>query len=851
MKNALFRAIVALGGLLCLGMSVADNRQLTLEDRVKAQEAIERVYYSHQIGATKPLEDVMPREALVKKVRNYLQQTVALDTLWKTPVTAEMLEREAERQVRQSRMPGRLRELHAALGNDSFLIQECLARPAVVDRLTRSFFALDPIIHAAARVRAKQLHRELTTKEVDPSAEHPERRFVELTQHEEASVEGVAKAVPGLPSGREENPEEGGRDTFSVAQFAKSRSKFPSEVGEIGAVTEERDAFTVRVLLQEEPGQVQGAVYSVRKESWDDWWMKHAESLDASSVATVARGSRGLAGTAEGEGPAAGWDLAQRKVGTTAEAGVESKCAAADTWDSDLLDGVPEALSGPAVWTGSVMVIWGSGWVNGSGQRYDPATDTWTAISNAGAPPLFAGGAVWTGAEVIVWGGGKPPEGYSFMTGGRYDPVSDTWRSMSTVGAPTLRSSHSTVWTGSRMVVWGGGQFLDPYLDYYDTGGQYDPTTDTWTPTSTVGAPSARAWHSAVWTGNLMVVWGGKNANGDLNTGGRYDPATDTWSATSLVDAPSGRSIPSAVWTGSVMVVWGGGFNVAENTGGQYDPTADTWSATSISGAPSGRNWHSAVWTGTEMIVWGGYGQVGEEVATGGRYNPATDTWLATSIAGAPSARKRHSAVWTGDRMVVWGGDKSNINLYSGGRYDPPTDTWTPTSVGKGPSERDGHTAVWTGSTMVVWGGRRWEEADYVYLNTGGRYDPATDTWWDTSTIGAPSERSGHTAVWTGSAMVVWGGKSANGDLDSGGLYDPATDLWTPTSTRGAASGRSGHTALWTGGLMVVWGGNNGSGYLDSGGRYDPVTDQWRPTSTGELHPGVPVTRRSGREAGW
>src|SRR2546422_1070361 len=48
---------------------------------------------------------------------------------------------------------------------------------------------------------------------------------------------------------------------------------------------------------------------------------------------------------------------------------------------------------------------------------------------------------------------------------------------------------------------------------------------DTWTPTSTVGAPTGRSLHTAVWTGSRMVVWGGANDN----TGGVYDPATDSW----------------------------------------------------------------------------------------------------------------------------------------------------------------------------------------------------------------------------------------------------------------------------------------------------------------------------------
>ena len=42
-----------------------------------------------------------------------------------------------------------------------------------------------------------------------------------------------------------------------------------------------------------------------------------------------------------------------------------------------------------------------------------------------------------------------------------------------------------------------------------------------------VNAPSARVYHTAVWTGSEMIVWGGYNyPAGDLNDGDRYNPAT-------------------------------------------------------------------------------------------------------------------------------------------------------------------------------------------------------------------------------------------------------------------------------------------------------------------------------------
>jgi hypothetical protein len=72
---------------------------------------------------------------------------------------------------------------------------------------------------------------------------------------------------------------------------------------------------------------------------------------------------------------------------------------------------------------------------------------------------------------MIVWGG------YSYNnTGGRYDPASDSWLPTTTINVPAARVYHSSVWTGTEMIIWGGGQFRsDSTWDYFDTGGIYVP----------------------------------------------------------------------------------------------------------------------------------------------------------------------------------------------------------------------------------------------------------------------------------------------------------------------------------------------------------------------------------------
>ena len=225
------------------------------------------------------------------------------------------------------------------------------------------------------------------------------------------------------------------------------------------------------------------------------------------------------------------------------------------------------------------------------------------------------------------------------------------------------------------------------------------------------------------------------------------------------------------------------------NTGGRYNPTTDTWTSTDFIDAPAPRDYHTAVWTGSEMIVWGGVNSTTGYLNSGGRYSPGTDSWAATSTTNAPEARETHTAVWTGTEMIVWGGAGANF-LSTGGRYNPNTDSWTATSTTNAPIGRANHTAVWTGTEMIVWGGYYWD-GNYHYFQSGGRYNPNTDSWVATSTNDAPTSRSIHTAVWTGGEMIVWGGYDGSSYWNTGGRYNPGTNSWTAANTTDAPAGRS------------------------------------------------------------
>ena len=105
------------------------------------QRAIEDVYWRHRIWPKenpdpKPsLDAVMSQAQLERKVKDYLRNSQALEDYWQQPITADQLQAEMDRMAQHTRQPEVLRELFEALGNDPFVIAECLARPLLAERL--------------------------------------------------------------------------------------------------------------------------------------------------------------------------------------------------------------------------------------------------------------------------------------------------------------------------------------------------------------------------------------------------------------------------------------------------------------------------------------------------------------------------------------------------------------------------------------------------------------------------------------------------------------------------------------------------------------------------------------------
>ena len=147
----------------------AAQRTLTFAERVKFQRAIEEVYWHHRIWPTqnsklKPsLDAEMSPADIEKKVEDYLRNSQLLADDWHHPLSAAQLQDEMNRMAQHTEQPEVLREIFAALGNDPFVVAECLARPTLAESSLMNLHSSDQISHRELAESARTETESATT----------------------------------------------------------------------------------------------------------------------------------------------------------------------------------------------------------------------------------------------------------------------------------------------------------------------------------------------------------------------------------------------------------------------------------------------------------------------------------------------------------------------------------------------------------------------------------------------------------------------------------------------------------------------------------------------------------------
>jgi hypothetical protein len=303
---------------------------------------------------------------------------------------------EIDRMASHTKRPEVLRELFAALGNDPYIVAECLARSLLADRLARGLYADDQRFHGALKEHAQ--------------SELAERSMAQLQQ---TSGEYTEMAWVGADDSK--TGSDNGSSVSDAGTLRLTSRQWSESIDQLAAQFRSATQAPARLQVQRPNAdpwtEIKAGVVGPLQEHQDRSYATAVmeKSQDRLKVATVT------------------W-LKQPFESWRAAAEPQVRTALAMSTADYTLPAVPECPD-----------------------------DTWTATSITNAPQArIASTAVWTGSEMIVWGGYNGSV-ITFNSGGRYDPATDSWTATSTINAPQARSGHTAVWTGSEMIIWGGG----------------------------------------------------------------------------------------------------------------------------------------------------------------------------------------------------------------------------------------------------------------------------------------------------------------------------------------------------------------------------------------------------------
>ncbi len=508
---------------------------------------------------------------------------------------------------------------------------------------------------------------------------------------------------------------------------------------------------------------------------------------------------------------------------------------------------------------------------------------------------------VWTGEEMIVWGGAPdssaeqnadddseameegpldsvdPPDSSSnFADGASYNPETDEWTTIAPL--PGLgRSEHASAWTAEGMFIAGGvseglasGRTLrDAWL--------YRPELDDWLELPGLPAPMANrmvaSQAKAVSNGRFIVVGGG----------GDPDRSTEVLLILDLTQPFAGWMETNTPLTdsGNALGIVG---SASSGTGRErwvvLHDSLEIWVAPMPTAPEEDLAWRQI--NHPLVNVGAGFSLVEDRLVGALEFGTNTPPMVSLDLAAGGSAtwvESRHSPEfgWLdqvgvgGDALVSWE-RKQVIDLARDELFElgPP----------EGFESRElpnGTPGVWTGEEVIYFGGqtpsftlgngesgpgRRVSLGFALPISRPGAPEPEPVAPIETEPEAEPGPldvgewrrlpepplagREGHSAVWSGEEMIVWGGTPDTGDNSAGSdgetisepnfadgaAYNPQADTWRLIEPA-PFSGRSGHAATWTdAGLFVAGGQTEGHNNLCCDGPrdawlYRPDSDDW------------------------
>jgi N-acetylneuraminic acid mutarotase len=213
---------------------------------------------------------------------------------------------------------------------------------------------------------------------------------------------------------------------------------------------------------------------------------------------------------------------------------------------------------------GKVLVVGGldDDFLN-SAELYDPSTGNWSTTDSMYYKRVWHTTIVLVNGKVLITGGISNENGTS-KTVELYDPSTEKWENVSSMNY--ARFGHTaTLLTNGKVLVVGG---LDRTGNVLNSTELFDPSTGTWTVTGSMINERSKHTASLLTNGKVLVVGGGTSnamfpGGNPINTAEIYDPSTGTWTNTSSMHYERAWHTASVLENGNVLVVGG---NQIDNT---------------------------------------------------------------------------------------------------------------------------------------------------------------------------------------------------------------------------------------------------------------------------------------------
>ena len=215
-----------------------------------------------------------------------------------------------------------------------------------------------------------------------------------------------------------------------------------------------------------------------------------------------------------------------------------------------------------------------------------------------------------------------------------YDYNSDAWSNMEAADTPVgyLGAELAYDAESDRVILFGGFQFGDEGVKYFDQTWAYDFNTNHWQQMQSQVSPQPRnyqamAYHPGV---DRVILFGGEYGT-FLNDTWAYDYNTDTWEQLEVDTAPQPRIYSSMIYVESLnqMVLFGGTSSMAKKDTWAFDYEAMTWLEYETEQSPSRRAWYGMTYdpAADNVVLYGGGKSRYAFDDQLWFFNPATLTW--------------------------------------------------------------------------------------------------------------------------------------------------------------------------------------------------------------------------------